>query len=262
MSVRAAAGDLAIEVDPAHGARLVSFTVAGEELLSTQEVPGVPTSISRGCYPMVPWAGRIGGGTLEHAGRRHALPLDGDGNALHGLGLDAVWQQDDATDDGAAFSVELGDPWPVGGRATLHYALTPRQLVCTLTWDGAGPGASLGLHPWFRRTLSDGTRADVDVAPLEMVERDGALPTGRLVAPREGPWDDCFRLAGDPVVRWGDALTLRLSSDAPWWVVYSEPEHAVCIEPQTAPPDAFAHPDWHRWLQARSLTFTLDVETR
>jgi aldose 1-epimerase len=29
-----------------------------------------------------------------------------------------------------------------------------------------------------------------------------------------------------------------VESDAPWWVVYTEDTEGVCIEPQTAPPDA------------------------
>ena len=33
-------------------------------------------------------------------------------------------------------------------------------------------------------------------------------------------------------------LRLELSSSCQWWVVYSEPEHAICVEPQSGPPDA------------------------
>lgn len=256
MTVRATAGPLAVEVDPGHGARLVSFTADGEELLATRSLPGVPETISRGCYPMVPWAGRIAGGVVEHHDHEHRLPVDDAGNALHGLGLDATWTQ---VDD-LAFEVRLGAPWPVEGVARLQYTLSARRLTCALHWPGGDLGASLGFHPWFRRRLADGTEATLEVEPVEMVERDGALPTGRLVAPSAGPWDDCFRLASPPVLRWGDRLTLRLGSDAPWWVVYDERDHAVCVEPQTAPPDAFSRPEWHRWLRADALTFTLDVE--
>jgi aldose 1-epimerase len=31
---------------------------------------------------------------------------------------------------------------------------------------------------------------------------------------------------------------IDIESDAPWWVVYTEDPDGVCIEPQTAPPDA------------------------
>ena len=29
-----------------------------------------------------------------------------------------------------------------------------------------------------------------------------------------------------------------MSSSCPWWVVYSQPAAAVCVEPQSGPPDA------------------------
>jgi aldose 1-epimerase len=37
---------------------------------------------------------------------------------------------------------------------------------------------------------------------------------------------------------WEDAARIDIESDAPWWVVYTEDADAVCVEPQTAPPDA------------------------
>jgi aldose 1-epimerase len=257
VTVTASVGPLAVTIDPDHGARLVSFVAHGEELISTEPVDGVPESISRGSYPMVPWAGRIGHGRLQTSDGTVQLPTHGDDHALHGLGRDAAWEQVGPLD----FEVGLGDPWPVHGRAGLSYRLEETRLTCTLRWDGHGSGASLGFHPWFTRVLADGTAVELDVEPLEMVERGpDMLPTGRVVEPIAPPWDDCFRLARQPVLRWGDRLALHLGSDAPWWVVYTRPSHAVCVEPQTAPPDAFAHTRWHRWLHASSVTLTLDVE--
>jgi aldose 1-epimerase len=40
------------------------------------------------------------------------------------------------------------------------------------------------------------------------------------------------------VLAWPGLLRLELSSSCPWWVVYSMPEHAICVEPQSGPPDA------------------------
>ena len=72
-----------------------------------------------------------------------------------------------------------------------------------------------------------------------MYERgDDGIPTGRLVDVPDGPWDDCFTgLAHDPELRWGD-LVVRLASSADHWVVYDQPQHAICVEPQTGPPNA------------------------
>jgi aldose 1-epimerase len=73
-----------------------------------------------------------------------------------------------------------------------------------------------------------------------MYERDrSGIPTGRTVAPGARPWDDCFAGVVDPpAVRYSDGLELLLSSDCDHWVVY-EPEHALCVEPQSGPPNGF-----------------------
>ncbi len=73
-----------------------------------------------------------------------------------------------------------------------------------------------------------------------MYRRDAdGIPTGEVIAPPPGPWDDCFSdLASDPVITWPGALRLTLRSTATRWVVYDEPEHALCVEPLTGPPDA------------------------
>ena len=62
------------------------------------------------------------------------------------------------------------------------------------------------------------------------------------VAPPAGPWDDCFTdLSGPPVLRWPGALGVVIESDCRFVVVYDEPADAICIEPQSGPPDALNH---------------------
>src|SRR5690606_1440901 len=145
-----------------------------------------------------PWAGRIRDGLFTHDGTTHQLPLSKDGNAIHGLGRNVAW---DRTGEGA-YRCEIGTPWPTTGVASLHYELLPGGIRTTLSWDDGTDGpCSAGLHPWFRRRLEVGGAAELSFAPDAMVERgaDG-LPTGRLVDPSPGPWDDCFRDHGSPVL--------------------------------------------------------------
>jgi len=69
-------------------------------------------------------------------------------------------------------------------------------------------------------------------------DADG-IPTGERVPPTAGPWDDAFTdLTADPVLEWPGQLRLSVASTCSWWVVYSMPEHAICVEPQSGPPDA------------------------
>ncbi|WP_374999349.1 aldose 1-epimerase [Aeromicrobium sp. CTD01-1L150] len=255
-SLRAERGPLSIEIDPERGGRLVSFVAYGHELLSMQSIPGVEDSVAHGCYPMVPWAGRIRDGSLRRHGRQWQLPVAPDGHALHGLGRDVVWEQIGPWE----LRTELAEPWPVRGEARLAYALTEDRLHIRLRWDGGGPGASLGLHPWFRRVVG-GVVACLELHPLDQVQRgDDGLPTGRIMAPQPGPWDDCFTLATPPRIIWPGVTGLTLYSDADWWVVFTEPEHALCVEPQTAPPDAFDHPRWESCLDATEVRLTMVVE--
>ncbi|GAA3534180.1 aldose 1-epimerase [Aeromicrobium panaciterrae] len=240
-------GRVQAAIDPSRGARLTSLVIDGHELLDTD-----------GSFPMVPWAGRIRDGRLTLNGITHQLPLSTDGNAIHGLGRNVAW---DRVDD-ASYACEMGAPWPTSGVATLQYELRSNGLRTTLSWDdGTDAPCSIGLHPWFRRRLDVGGDVDLRFEPTAMVERGtDALPTGRLVQPSSGPWDDCFKVAGSPVLNWPGALEVSLSSSSPWWVVYDQPAETVCVEPQSAPPDAFAHPALQPdGLWPRSLWFEISA---
>ncbi len=221
-------GRVQATIDPSHGARLTSLVIDGHELLA-----------AGGNFPMVPWAGRIRDGLLTLDGVTHQLPLSKDGNAIHGLARNVAWEN---AGEGV-YRCEVGEPWPTSGAATLQYELLPGGLRTTLTWDdGTDSPCSIGMHPWFRRRLDRGGDVELGFDPDVMVERgqDG-LPTGALIAPQPGPWDDCFRATDPPMLTWPGAISISLSSSTSWWVVYDEPVETVCVEPQSAPPDAFAH---------------------
>ncbi|KRC63606.1 hypothetical protein ASE12_01800 [Aeromicrobium sp. Root236] len=227
-------------IDPTRGARLTSLVIDGHEVLGRASSPHIDPAIADGCFPMVPWAGRVRDGRLELYGATYELPQTDGTHALHGLGHVAAWER---VAEGA-YELTIGEPWPTEGIATLTYELLDDGMRIELSWDDDTEApCSVGLHPWFRRRLDTGGDLVASLRPESMVERgtDG-LPTGRLVAPTPGPWDDCFQLAATPVLTWPGALQLTLESSSAWWVVYDEPDDTVCVEPQTAPPDAFDHP--------------------
>jgi aldose 1-epimerase len=98
----------------------------------------------------------------------------------------------------------------------------------------------MGFHPWFPRELNRGGSAEIDFHPGKMLERGpDYLPTGKLITPTASPWDDAFtEVRGTPTVYWEDVMQIKIESDAPYWVVYDQDSEGVCIEPQSAPPDA------------------------
>jgi aldose 1-epimerase len=239
------AGDVRLTVDPQAGGRMSSLRIGATEVLVTEGWG----PIRWGCYPMAPFAGRIRDGRFTFRGREVQVPLNLSPDAIHGTVFDRPWDVVSRADDRLVLAIDLGSAWPFRGTVTQSIGLAPGGLDATLTLEAeeAMP-AVLGWHPWFRRYLDHtpsgpGTRSaevEIIVDATAMFERgtDG-LPTGALVVPRPRPWDDAFTgLRSAPIVRWPDALEITLSSTAGVWVVYDEPVEGVCVEPQTAPPDA------------------------
>lgn len=192
-----------------------------------------------GWYAMAPWAGRIRDGIIRNpSGKAFQLPTTIDPpHALHGFGLASSWQE-----IGPGRSL-LHLPAPYGG-ATVEQKI--EVLDDAVRWSlEYEPGdcdlpAWLGIHPWFPRDLGRGGSAEIEFAAESMLERDSeGLPSGKFVSPSKQPWDDAFtQIRGIPAVAWEDVARIDIECDAPWWVVYTEDADAVCIEPQTAPPDA------------------------
>ncbi|MEU5752122.1 MULTISPECIES: aldose epimerase family protein [unclassified Streptomyces] len=227
------AGDAEATVLPGNGGRIGGLRVGGTELLRQGE--------RYGCFPMVPWCGRIREGRFRDGAAVHHMPLNSPPHAIHGTARDAAWHTSRVTADEAVLTYDLADPWPYPGRVTQVIALGEDALTLTMsveTYESSFP-AQLGWHPWFHRTL-DGADVAVAFDPAWQEERgDDHLPTGHRVDPKPGPWDDCFGMPDgvDVTLTWPGRLELRVTSPEQWVVVYDEQEAAVCVEPQTGPPD-------------------------
>ena len=221
-----------LTVSPSDGGRLASLVVDGRELLHTGDHTQDP--LSWGAYPMVPYAGRVDHGAFRFEGRAFQLPVTLGPHAIHGTGYLAAW---DEQPDGSIVH-EFPGEWPFRGRAVQRFELTDDDVTCHLEVHADEPmPVSVGWHPWFIRPV------EVELHAGHMYERDDTgIPTGRLVTPPAGPWDDCFRdLTSDPVLRWPGGPTVTISSNLDHWVVFDMPTHALCVEPQSAPPDVFNH---------------------
>lgn len=70
-------------VDIEAGGRLASLIVDGVELL----VPRNDDPVMWGCYPMVPFAGRIRDGRFAFDGTTYAMPKNFGDHAMHGFGF-------------------------------------------------------------------------------------------------------------------------------------------------------------------------------
>jgi len=201
------------------------------------EQEGGAAAIGWGCYPMVPWAGRIRQGRFSFDGKPYALPRNFGGHAIHGVGFSRPWQVDSLGADSAMLSLELSEDkyWPFGGRATQVIRVLAGSLELRLAVQAGGRAmpAVIGWHPWFR------TPDQVLFSPSAMYPRDGeGIAVLPCIAPTPGPWDDCFISQTEVTLVSGDQQ-LRLRADTDHWVVYDGAVHATCVEPQTGPPDGF-----------------------
>jgi len=255
--------EMTVDVDVAHGGRIAQIMVGGTPLLV--DPPTVADladqsieAVHWGSYPMAPWAGRVRGGRFRYFDTEHELRRNQDDSgtgasgrqhAMHGTVLDVSWTVDEQHAGALAMSCPLDQPgagWPFGGVAHQRIEVSASQLRCDLSVtvghdanaqaEVSSFPAEIGWHPWWRKPAS------LTFHPDAMYERDRVgLPTGQLVAPTAGPWDDCF-VNTAPVTLHYDRDEVRevtLSSDCDHWVVYDEPEHATCVEPQSGPPNAF-----------------------
>jgi len=217
------------------GGRLASLRAGGVEVLVTSG----PKPTRWGSFPMVPWCGRLRDGVLTFDGEEHSFPLTSPPHANHGFGHVQGW-----TEIGpGTIRTELGDPWPFGGHVVQRFTLADDRLTVEIEVHAADRPmpAMAGWHPWFARDLGVGGPAELvlalDGASIHEVDAE-AIPTGRLVPVPDGPWDACFvGLGADPVIRWPGALELTLSSTFDHWVVFTEPEHALCVEPESGAPN-------------------------
>ncbi|MFJ9940712.1 aldose epimerase family protein [Streptomyces erythrochromogenes] len=233
MSTQLSVGDTEVTVDQENGCRISSLRIDGTELL--RQGPRY------GSFPMVPWCGRMKDGRFHNGATLHQMPLDHPPHALHGFGRDASWRPAGATATEAAFTYDLVDPWPTPGRVTQVVTLAEDSLTLTLGVETYGDSfpAQAGWHPWFLRNLG-GRDVELSFDPAWQEERGADhLPTGNRIDREPGPWDDCFGMPDgvDVTLTWPGALELRITSRSEWVVVYDEQAEAVCVEPQSGPPN-------------------------
>lgn len=243
-SIRLAAGDAELTVHPRNGCRVASLTIGGTEVLRQGE--------RYGSFPMVPWCGRVANGRFRNGDVAHQLPLNSPPHAIHGTGRDTAWRTARTAKSEAAFTYDLAEPWPYTGRVTQTFELAEDSLTLTMgveTYETSFP-AQAGWHPWFLRNLggegAPGEDVRIDFTAAWQEERgEDHLPTGRRIPPLPGPWDDCFGMPDDVSVTltWPGHLELTVASRAEWVVIYDEQEAAVCVEPQSGPPNGLnTHP--------------------
>ena len=234
------AGLLQVDVLPAVGGSIARFDYVG---------PGGRQPLLRGtsdfyddvlassCFPLVPYANRIRGGSFKCDGRdvHLASNLPGDASPLHGQGWRAAWSVRSVADDriDMVFRHEAGE-WPWAFEARQRMVLSKEGLAIELSCRNLSAlpmPCGLGLHPYFPCT--EETSLDTKVSTVWTVD-ENILPIDQL--PATGRYNLQNRLIGGQNLDngfggWGGAaricwpvqpMALEISStDAAYFQVYS-----------------------------------------
>lgn len=233
-------GRVHVAVDDQCGARLASLRIDGVDLL----VSDGPDALSWGCYPMVPYAGRVRDALVNIGGTMFPLPAIAPPHALHGTVFASPWSVIDHRDASVVLLTELDVPWPAAGTVRHEIAVADDAVVLRLEVVAHDEmPCQVGWHPWFVRPesytipfRSMWARDEHGITTNERVEHDSND------SPR-GVFDDCFSdPVASPVLTYlsespQERIDVTLDSDCSHWVVYDQPEHAVCLEPQSGPPN-------------------------
>ncbi|MDO8392540.1 MAG: aldose epimerase [Actinomycetota bacterium] len=225
------AGDARLTVHPLDGGRLGRLRVGSRDLLQHHPSRG---AMGWGSFPMAPWAGRVREGRFTFDDRPYRLPINLAPHAIHGTTFTAEWEVLDAGRDHCELQCRLD--WPFGGTAHQHIHLHEQGVTCVLTVYATALAmpAVVGWHPCFVKP------PDADLEFTHMYRRDldhMAVPV--LIEPAPHPWDDCFTGPRGPLRLRYPGLTLTVASDCDHWVVFDGLDDALCVEPQSGPPDAF-----------------------
>src|SRR5439155_9391134 len=142
--------------------------------------------------------------------RAYDLEINSKPHAIHGTVRDQRWTIVESTPTRAVLRCDFGTKWPFAGWAEHDVALHADRVDLTLSLHAADEPmpAVGGWHPWWRRQLTAGAPAELDLPARAMYVRnaDGIASDELAVPPPPGPWDDCFTdLTGPPVLRWPGA---------------------------------------------------------
>lgn len=261
--IELASGGARLAIDVDRGGRIASWSIDGRELLVGPPGPD-DRSIRWGCFLMAPWAGRLADGRFRaEDGRPGQVPRTHGRHAIHGLLWARPWTVAEASADRAVLTCDVPPGlWPPGCSVRHEVQLSGERLDLTATVTASSAGSAgpvampvaVGWHPWFRRDAGgSGARGDaaLRVDASEVLRTDRMIPTGETTpvrgrtdlrgGPRLGRrrLDHAYVAARSPaLLRWPE-LELTIAWDpSPVTLVVHTPASSVCVEPQTAWPNA------------------------
>ena len=226
-------GKTLVAVAPDIGGRVATINHRGVDLLIGPDHSMATDPRAWGCYPMVPWCGRIAYGRFNWKGQDIRLDLNTEAHAIHGTAFSSPWSVNGVSKNHVEMSCSITrHGWPFEG--VVKHSLSVEEGHVSMSLEVNAHEAmpvQVGWHPWFVKPAHVGT-----TFTSMYVRADDHSTTALLVRPTDPPWDDCF--TGGGVLPFTiDDVSVRVESSCAHWVIYDMPSHATCIEPQSGPPN-------------------------
>ena len=222
-------------INPQYGGRVSSLVAFDRELLVTRN--GETNLQKWGSYPMVPYAGRVRNGKFQFESQNHQLETNMYPHAIHGTVLDRAFSVIHSSPKSVTMKTDLGSRFAFSGTVTQTISVNDDVVDFELelsTSDEKMPG-QVGWHPWFARPC----RIETEFKKMYVRDEFG-IPTGETIAPPAPPYDDCFTDSQHaPRIIFDETITMVIDSNCSHWVIYDQTSYAICVEPQSGPPNGF-----------------------
>jgi aldose 1-epimerase len=236
------AGNLRLALRPDLGGAVAGLWLDGLAVLRSSEPGDLATSRLSGCYPLVPYSGRLGYRRFRWQGHDHTTAANFDDNphSAHGVAWQRPWSVVSSSSTAAelAYHHEADANWPFAFDLRQRFVLSADALEVHLAFTNrsAQPQpAGLGWHPYFPKRSH--SRLHVELSDRWENDPSG-LPTRRVPQPgidseiSHLSFDNCFEGWRGPARIRDEKLSLRLTSSLPYLVVFTpEAKPYYCVEP-------------------------------
>ncbi|MCL4452165.1 MAG: aldose 1-epimerase [Candidatus Thermoplasmatota archaeon] len=201
---------------------------------------------------LAPYANRVRNGTYSFMGSTHKLPLNKEGNAIHGFAKDSMFSL--IKEDGSSCRIRSvltgkGYPWKI--RLDISYLIGDTDFKCTAKAHNLSDTPApfqMGFHPYFTYSSYWSLISNQPGAYLEYKEKYFPDGSAKVIDPfllesSDGKnLDNSFLHSGKVIFTTRGRKLIIDRENLNYLVlyngVYSEGK-SIAIEPMTAPPDAF-----------------------
>ncbi len=236
------AGELRLALRPDLGGCIAGLWLGDVPVLRSTEAADLASSRLSGCYPLAPYANRLGYRRFRWQGQDHTTAPNFDDNphSVHGVSWQRPWDvvASSATEAELVYVHAPDEHWPFAFEVRQRFVLTADALEVHFAFTNRAPHpqpAGLGWHPYFPKRH----RSRLHIELSDRWDNDASgLPTRRVPQPgidadiAHLAFDHCFEGWRGPARIRDEKLSMRLSSSLPYLVVFTpDTKPYYCVEP-------------------------------